>query len=69
MDEHSYNLLMANHAQQVLMQKALGGIEQMPTNNIMEALFREDLFRPLIANWEEICQLIEPTHHAWMLAA
>ena len=23
----------------------------------------------LIANWEEICGLIEPTHYAWMLAA
>ena len=23
----------------------------------------------LIVNWEEICQLIEPTHHAWMLEA
>ena len=23
----------------------------------------------LIANWEEICSLIEPTPYAWMLAA
>ena len=23
----------------------------------------------LIADWDEICRLIEPTDHAWMLAA
>lgn len=48
----NYNLLMANQAQQNLMQLALGQEHQLPTTNLMMALFREDMFRPLIANWE-----------------
>lgn len=49
-----YNLLMANQAQQKLMSLALGNLEQIPTHNLMEALFRDDMFRPLVANWEEV---------------
>ncbi len=50
----NYNLLMANQAQQNLMALALGQDHQLPTNNLLMALFREDMFRPLIANWEVV---------------
>lgn len=50
----SYNLLMANHAQQQLMSQILGNTEQLPTHNILEALFRQDMFRPCIGNWDEV---------------
>ncbi len=49
-----YNLLMANQAQQKLMALGLGDLQEIPTHNLMEALFREDMFRPLISNWEEV---------------
>ena len=49
-----YNLLMANQAQQKLMALAIGNLEEIPTHNLMEALFREDMFRPLISNWDEV---------------
>lgn len=52
--DSAYNLLMANQAQQALMSQALGDINYLPTNNIMEALFEESLFRPFIANWDEV---------------
>lgn len=50
----SYNLLMANQAQQKLMALALGDVQHIPTHNLMEALFRADMFRPLVSNWEEV---------------
>lgn len=50
----SYNLLMANKAQQALISHSIGPVEELPTQNILEALFRQDLFRPLIANWEDV---------------
>lgn len=49
-----YNLLMANQAQQRLMALALDDIENIPTHNLLEALFREDMFRNLIPNWDEV---------------
>ncbi len=49
-----YNLLMANEAQQTLMALGLENITDIPTHNLMEALFREDMFRPLISNWDEV---------------
>ncbi len=49
-----YNLLMANQSQQKLMALALGDLQNIPSHNLMEALFREDMFRPLISNWEEV---------------
>jgi transcriptional regulator with XRE-family HTH domain len=52
--DSTYNLVMANQAQQALTNHALGSISELPTNNIMEALFDQSLFRPLIANWEEV---------------
>ncbi len=50
----NYNLLMANRSQQALLAQVLGEREALPTNNIMLALFREDLLRPLIANWQTV---------------
>ncbi len=50
----SYNLLMANQAQQKLMALALGDLEKIATHNLMEALFREDMFKPLVSNWDEV---------------
>ncbi|NKB32150.1 MAG: helix-turn-helix domain-containing protein [Pseudomonadales bacterium] len=52
--DSSYNLLMANQAQQALMSHALGSINELSSNNIMEALFDHSLFRPLIANWDVV---------------
>lgn len=49
-----YNLLMANQAQQKLMSLALNDLENIPTHNLMEALFREDMFRSQVSNWEEV---------------
>ena len=49
-----YNLLMANQAQQKLMALALGDVQNIPTHNLLEALFRNDMFRPLVPNWEEV---------------
>jgi transcriptional regulator with XRE-family HTH domain len=49
-----YNLLMSNQAQQRLMSVALENVGELPTNNLLLALFREDMFRGLIANWEEV---------------
>ncbi len=49
----NYTLLMANAAQQSLVSSALGdlGTEQV---NILEAVFDPDVFRPFIANWNDV---------------
>jgi transcriptional regulator with XRE-family HTH domain len=49
----NYNLLMANDSQQRLMAKTNNPVTQQPLN-MLEASFRDDLFKPLIANWEEV---------------
>jgi len=49
-----YNLLMTNQAQRKLMAAALQNPAELPTNNLLLALFREDMFRHLIANWDEV---------------
>lgn len=49
-----YKLLMANSAQQKLMAMVLGDVQQLPTQNLLEALFRQDMFRPVISNWDEV---------------
>lgn len=50
----NYNMLMANQAQQSMLTQVFGDLTDLPTSNILEALFRADLFRPLIANWDEV---------------
>ncbi len=52
--DSAYNLLMANQAQQNLILQIVGENRQLPTSNILEALFRADAFRPFIANWEDV---------------
>lgn len=49
----NWNMLMANEAQAQLM-STLAGISALPTSNVIEAVFRQDTFRPYIANWEEV---------------
>ena len=49
-----YNLLMGNHAQQALMASLTHGLLEPPTTNLVEALFRDDMFRPVVANWSDV---------------
>ncbi|MEQ8954145.1 MAG: helix-turn-helix transcriptional regulator [Gammaproteobacteria bacterium] len=50
----SYNVLMANSAQQQFMGAVLGQARALPSANILEALFDERMFRKHIANWDEV---------------
>ena len=50
----SWNVLMANSAQQAMAAQAFGAAGTPPTANILEAIFREDSYRPLIENWDEV---------------
>lgn len=50
----SWNLLMANSAQQAISAQVLDASGTPPTLNILEAIFREDCYRPLIENWDEV---------------
>ena len=49
----NWNMLMANQSQQQFLIQ-IAGNKPLPTNNILEAVFSEDGFRPYIANWEEV---------------
>ena len=49
----NYNLLMANGSQQRLLAMIASPPVQQPLN-MLEAAFRDDLFKPLIANWDEV---------------
>lgn len=48
-----WNMLMANEAQVQMLTQIVGSVP-LPTSNILEAVFREDAFRPHIANWDEV---------------
>lgn len=50
----NYNLIMANQAQQALMAQVFDNSDSPATVNVLEAVFRQDAFRPLIGNWEEV---------------
>ncbi len=50
----SYNLLMANTSQQRLFSQVVDNSGQLPTNNLLEAVLRHDVFKPLLLNWEEV---------------
>ncbi|MFK7864922.1 MAG: helix-turn-helix domain-containing protein [Pseudohongiellaceae bacterium] len=50
----NWNLLMQNQTQSRLMAQVLGPSKQLPTNNVLEAVFLEDGFKPYIVNWEEV---------------
>lgn len=50
----NWNVLMQNKTQSALMSLLLGGDGELPTRNILEGVFREDCFKPHIANWDEV---------------
>lgn len=50
-----YNVIMANRAQQMLAAQVMGAGTGLLTGlNVLESVFREDGFRPLIANWDVV---------------
>ncbi|GJM12664.1 MAG: transcriptional regulator [Pseudohongiella sp.] len=50
----SWNMLMANSAQQRISAQILDASGMPPTMNILEAVFRQDCYRPFIENWDEL---------------
>ncbi len=50
----SWNLLMANRTQQRMTAQITDSSGQLPTTNLLEAVFRQDCYRPLIENWDEV---------------
>ena len=50
----SWNVLMANTAQQVMTAQIMDGRGPPPTMNLLEAVFCQDCYRPLIENWDEL---------------
>jgi len=50
----SWNLLMANSAQQMMSAQIMNTTGAPPTMNILEAVFRQDCYRPFIENWDEV---------------
>lgn len=49
-----WNVLMANSAQQMMSARILDASGKPPTTNLLEAVFRQDCYRPFIENWEEV---------------
>lgn len=49
-----WNVLRQNQTHLTLIKQVVGGTGQLPTNNILEAVFREDCFRGHIENWDEV---------------
>lgn len=50
----NWNVLMQNQTQQRLMSQIMGEDKKMPTNNILEAVFLEDGYKPFIVNWDHV---------------
>jgi len=50
----SWNVLMANTAQQKMTTQIMDGRGPPPTMNLLEAVFRQDCYRPFIENWDEV---------------
>lgn len=50
----SWNVLMANTAQQMMTAQIMNGSGAPPTMNLLEAVFRQDCYRPFIENWDEV---------------
>lgn len=50
----SWNLLMANSAQQMMTAAISDGSGALPTRNLLEAIFRQDCYKPFIENWDEV---------------
>ena len=49
----SYNLVLSNTTQQRLMGQVMSATRN-PSINVLEAVFREDMFRPLLGNWDDV---------------
>jgi len=49
-----WNVLMTNNAQQMMSTQILDAGGQLPTTNLLEAIFRQDCYRPFIENWDEV---------------
>lgn len=49
-----WNVLMTNNAQQMMSAQILDASSQLPTTNLLEAIFRQDCYRPFIENWDEV---------------
>lgn len=52
--DRNWNALMQNQSQAALMSLLIGGNGGLPTQNVLEGLFREDGFKNHIANWDEV---------------
>lgn len=50
----NWNVLLANKSQLLLSAQILDKNQQLPTRNLLEALFRPDGYRPYIANWDAV---------------
>lgn len=50
----SWNVLMANRAQQLMAAQIPQVNGSTPSRNLLEAVFRQDGFRPFIENWDEV---------------
>ena len=49
-----FNVLMANSAQQMMAAQVMGAGGSPATANLLEAIFRQDSYRPHIENWDEV---------------
>lgn len=50
----NWNLLMQNQTQEKLIKLVMGPGRTLPTQNVLEAVFLEDGFKPHITNWDEV---------------
>ncbi len=49
-----FNVMMANASQQMMAAQIMGAGGESPTTNLLEAIFRQDCYRPYIENWDEV---------------
>ncbi|MFT4862698.1 MAG: hypothetical protein ACI95C_001919 [Pseudohongiellaceae bacterium] len=52
--DSNWNVLMQNKSQAGLISFIFGAAKIPPTQNVLEGLFREDCFKPHVANWDEV---------------
>jgi len=50
----SWNVLMVNRAQEAMNEKLLPQMPAAFSGNLLEAVFREDLYKPFIGNWDQV---------------
>ncbi len=49
-----WNVLMANSSQQLMAAQITDATGKPPTTNLLEAIFRQDSYRPFIENWDVV---------------